>query len=193
MLPRLVVPLAALLSLRFVSRAHELPKPPSAWFAAEFFHHVLHWTPIPNQSESTYYEVELLRYGENLWKPIPNCSQTPMLSCDLTMATLDLYHSSGYLAKVRAVNGSQCSNWTHPQTRFTMDEVTLTVGSVKLELHSGVIRGTIHPPRPSVAPAGDTYESIFPHFREYTIEVRKVPEPSKVRAFPQASLPFHPV
>ncbi|XP_010951782.2 interleukin-10 receptor subunit alpha isoform X1 [Camelus dromedarius] len=181
MLPRLVVPLAALLSLRFVSRAHELPKPPSAWFAAEFFHHVLHWTPIPNQSESTYYEVELLRYGENLWKPIPNCSQTPMLSCDLTMATLDLYHSSGYLAKVRAVNGSQCSNWTHPKTRFTMDEVTLTVGSVKLELHSGVIRGTIHPPRPSVAPAGDTYESIFPHFREYTIEVRKVPEPSKLQ------------
>ena len=39
----------------------ELPRPPSVWFEAEFFHHVLYWTPIPNPSESTYYEVELLR------------------------------------------------------------------------------------------------------------------------------------
>lgn len=39
----------------------ELPRPPSVWFEAEFFHHVLYWTPIPNPSESTYYEVELLK------------------------------------------------------------------------------------------------------------------------------------
>lgn len=45
-----------------------------------------------------------------------------MLSCDLTVATLDLYHSSGYRAKVRAADGSQYSNWTTTQTRFSVDE-----------------------------------------------------------------------
>lgn len=39
-----------------------LPSPPSVWFEAEFFHHVLHWAPIQNASESTRYEVELRRY-----------------------------------------------------------------------------------------------------------------------------------
>ncbi|KAK2495558.1 hypothetical protein MC885_003781 [Smutsia gigantea] len=171
MVSRLVVLLAALLG----SRAQELPCPPSVWFEAEFFHHTLHWKPIPNQSESTLYEVELLRYGTEAWMSIPSCSQTLVLSCDLTMATLDLYHSGGYRAKVRAADGSQHSNWTTTQTRFSMDEVTLTVGSVTLKKHNGFLLGTIQPPRPKVAPAGDTYESIFPNFREYEIAVRKVP------------------
>jgi len=66
MLPRLVVLLAVLLSLRLGScaRGTDLPSPPSVWFEAEFFSHVLHWTPIPKPSNSTYYEVELLRYGK---------------------------------------------------------------------------------------------------------------------------------
>ncbi|XP_004427327.1 PREDICTED: interleukin-10 receptor subunit alpha [Ceratotherium simum simum] len=173
MLLRLLVPLAALLSLRLGPRAHGLPSPPSVWFEAEFFHHILHWTLIPNQSESTYYEVELLRYGEESWKSIPSCNQTLVLSCDLTMVTLDLYRSNGYRARVRAVDGSQHSNWTITNTRFSVDEVTLTVGSVKLEMLKDIILGTIQPPRPKVAPAGDTYESIFQHFREYEIDVRK--------------------
>lgn len=53
--------------------------------------------------------------------------------------------------------------------------VTLTVGSVKLEMHNGIIFGKIQPPRPEVAPAGDTYESIFPKYREYEVAIRKVP------------------
>jgi hypothetical protein len=53
--------------------------------------------------------------------------------------------------------------------------VTLTVGSVKLETHNGFIFGTIQPPRPRMAPAGDTYESIFELYREYEIAIRKVP------------------
>ncbi|XP_055963648.1 interleukin-10 receptor subunit alpha isoform X2 [Sorex fumeus] len=56
--------------------------------------------------------------------------------------------------------------------------VTLTIGSLKLEVENGSILGTIQPPRPRAAPAGDTYESIFPYFREYTVSVRKVPEPN---------------
>ncbi|XP_058401113.1 interleukin-10 receptor subunit alpha isoform X3 [Diceros bicornis minor] len=122
MLLRLLVPLAALLSLRLGPRAHGLPSPPSVWFEAEFFHHILHWTLIPNQSESTYYEVELLRYGEESWKSIRSCNQTLVLSCDLTMVTLDLYRSNGYRARVRAVDGSQHSNWTITNTRFSVDE-----------------------------------------------------------------------
>lgn len=51
--------------------------------------------------------------------------------------------------------------------------VTLTVGGVKLEMHKGIILGTIQPPRPEVALPGDTYESIFPNFREYEVEIRK--------------------
>ncbi|XP_012629095.2 interleukin-10 receptor subunit alpha isoform X1 [Microcebus murinus] len=176
MLRRLLVLLAALLSRRLGPGAHgtELPGPLSVWFEAKFFLHVLHWTPIPNQSRSTYYEVELQRYGIELWKVIPSCSQALALSCDLTTATLDLYHSNGYRAKVRAVDGSRHSNWTFA-TRFTVDEVTLTVGRVKLERYNGVILGTIQPPRPKMAPAGDTYESIFSHFREYEVAIRKVP------------------
>ncbi|XP_024903242.1 interleukin-10 receptor subunit alpha [Pteropus alecto] len=183
MLPSLVMPLAALLSLRLgsplililFSPATELLSPPSVWFEAEFFRHILHWTPIPNQSERTYYEVELLRYGMEPWKSIPSCNQTLLLSCDLTMATLDLYHNYGYRAKVRAVDGSRHSNWTITRTRFSIDEVNLTVGSIKLEMHDGIIFGKIQPPRPKMAPKNDTYESIFPYFREYEIAIRKVP------------------
>ncbi|XP_066101869.1 interleukin-10 receptor subunit alpha [Saccopteryx bilineata] len=177
MLPRLVVPLAALLSLGLRSGAQELPSPPSVWFEAEFFHHILHWMPIQNPSESTYYEVAVLSYGENHWKSVSSCGQTPVLSCDLTMETQHLYQNSGYKAKVRAVDGSRQSNWTKCMTRFTRDDVTLTVGSVKLELRNGFILGKIQPPRPKLAPPGSTYESIFPDFlRKYEIETRKVPE-----------------
>jgi len=177
MLPRLVVLLAVLLSLRLGScaRGTDLPSPPSVWFEAEFFSHVLHWTPIPKPSNSTYYEVELLRYGLELWKSIPSCSQTQVSFCDLTVVTLDLYHNNGYRAKVRTVDGNQYSNWTFTNTRFSVDEVTLTIGSVKLEVHNGIILGKIQPPRPKIAPAGDTYESVFQHFREYEIQIRKVP------------------
>ncbi|XP_024426646.1 interleukin-10 receptor subunit alpha [Desmodus rotundus] len=182
MLPCQLVSLAALLSLLLCSGAQgtELPSPPSVWFEAEFFHHILHWMPIQNQSESTYYEVELLSYGMELWKSISSCSQNLVLSCDLTMVTLDLYHNNGYRAKVRAVDGRKHSNWTITRTRFSMDEVNLTVGSVKLEVHSGLILGQIQPPRPKMAPEGDTYESIFPHFREYEIAIRKVPGHNKL-------------
>ncbi|XP_008051837.1 interleukin-10 receptor subunit alpha [Carlito syrichta] len=178
MLPCLVVLLAVLLGLCHGSGAHgtELPRPPSVWFKAEFFHHILHWMPISNQSESTYYEVALLRYGgQEPWKLIPTCNQTLALSCDLTMVTLDLYHNNGYRVKVRAVDSGWHSNWTFANTRFTVDEVTLTVGSVKLEMYDGTILGMIQPPRPKMAPAGNTYESIFSHFREYEIAIRKVP------------------
>ncbi|XP_039085264.1 interleukin-10 receptor subunit alpha isoform X1 [Hyaena hyaena] len=177
MLPRLVLPLAVLLSLRLGSGAHgtELPRPPSVWFEAEFFSHILHWTPIPNQSESTYYEVELLKYGIDCWKPIPNCSQTLVPSCDLTSVTLDLYHDNSYKARVRAVDGNQYSNWTNTNTRFSTDEVTLMVSSVKLEVNNGVILGWIQLPRPRMALTSDTYETVFQHFREYEIKLRKVP------------------
>ncbi|XP_027627803.1 interleukin-10 receptor subunit alpha isoform X2 [Tupaia chinensis] len=175
MLLRLGVLLAALLSLLRGPGAHELPGPPSVWFKAEFFHHMLYWTPIPDHYKNIYYEVAVQRYGMKIWKTIPYCSRTLSLSCDLTMMTLDLYHSNGYRAKVRAGDGSRQSNWTALGIRFTVDEVTLTVGSVKLEVHDGSILGIIQPPRPQVAPAGDTYESIFHHFREYQIAVRKVP------------------
>ncbi|KAM5315998.1 interleukin-10 receptor subunit alpha isoform 1-T1 [Glossophaga mutica] len=182
MLPRLLVSLATLLSLRLRSGAQgtELPSPPSVWFEAEFFHHILHWMPIKNQSESTYYEVELLSYGIELWNSISSCSQTLVLSCDLTMVTLDLYHNNGYRAKVRAVDGRKHSNWTITRTRFSIDEVNLTVGGVKLEVHNGLILGQIQLPRPKMAPESDTYESIFPHFREYEIAIRKVPGHNKL-------------
>ncbi|KAM8818376.1 interleukin-10 receptor subunit alpha [Rhynchonycteris naso] len=176
MLPRLVVPLAGILSLSLRSGAQELPSPPSVWFEAEFFHHVLHWMPIQNPSESTYYEVAVLSYGEEPWKSISSCGQIPILSCDLTMETRRLYRNNGYLARVRAVDGSRQSNWTNAKTRFSIDDVTLTVGSVKLELHNGFILGKIQPPRPKLALPGDTYESIFPNFRKYEIATRKVPE-----------------
>ncbi|XP_008849178.1 interleukin-10 receptor subunit alpha [Nannospalax galili] len=178
MLSRRLLLLSALVSLCLGFGAHgtELPSPPSVWFKAKFFQHILHWVPIPNPSENTSYEVALMRYGSRLWKTIPSCSQALELSCDLTNFTLDLYHSNGYRAKVRAIDGSQHSNWTLTKTRFTLDEVTLTVDGVTLEALNGYIFGTIHLPGSQVAPEGNTYQDIFEYFRTYTIAFRKVPE-----------------
>ncbi|XP_003472851.1 interleukin-10 receptor subunit alpha [Cavia porcellus] len=183
MLPRLLVPLAALLGLSLGpgtgTHGSELPKPPMVWFEAEFFHHVLCWMPISNRSQSTYYEVTLQWYGSELWTFLPHCSQARDLCCDITKFTLDLYQTNGYRAKVRAVHGSQYSNWTFANTRLSVDEVTLKVDSVELEMHEGFIFGKIQLPRPQVAPPGITYESIFSHFRQYEIAIRKVPESFK--------------
>lgn len=61
-----------------------------------------------------------------------------------------------------------------------LPSVTLKVDSVELEMHEGFIFGKIQLPRPQVAPPGITYESIFSHFRQYEIAIRKVPESFKV-------------
>lgn len=63
--------------------------------------------------------------------------------------------------------------------------VNLTVGSIKLWMHNGIIFGKIQPPRPKMAPKNDTYESIFPYFREYEIAIRKVPGHDEVWDFPR--------
>lgn len=73
------------------------------------------------------------------------------------------------------------------------DSVTLTVAGVKLEVHNGIIFGVIQLPRPKMAPAGDTYESIFHNFREYEIEVRKVPGRYKVWDSPRPGFPCVPL
>lgn len=51
--------------------------------------------------------------------------------------------------------------------------VILTVGSVTLKVTNGIIYGTIHPPRPTIAPAGDEYEQIFKNHRTYRVFIRK--------------------
>lgn len=66
-------------------------------------------------------------------------------------------------------------------TALPPHSVSLTVGSLELEIHDGFILGKIQLPRPKVAPAGDTYERIFPHFREYEVSIRKVPAHHEVR------------
>nr|XP_034346853.1 interleukin-10 receptor subunit alpha isoform X2 [Arvicanthis niloticus] len=173
---RLLPFLLTISSLRLGFRAHELPSPSYVWFEARFFQHILRWKPIPSQSESTYYEVALKKYGTSIWKDIHICREAQALSCDLTSFTLDLYHSYGYRARVRAVDNSQYSNWTVTETRFTVDEVILTVGRVTLEVTNGFIYGTIHPPRPKIAPAGDEYEQIFKNHRMYSVSIRKLSE-----------------
>lgn len=164
------------LSLEFSAHGTELPSPSYVWFEARFFQHILRWTPIPNQSERTYYEVALKKYGTSIWNDILICREARALSCDLTMFTLDLYHSYGYWARVRAVDGSQYSNWTSTRTRFTVDEVILTVGSVTLKVTKGIVYGTIHPPRPEIVPAGHEYEQIFKDHRSYRVSIRKSSE-----------------
>ncbi|KAH0519558.1 Interleukin-10 receptor subunit alpha, partial [Microtus ochrogaster] len=154
----------------------ELPSPFSVWFEARFFEHILRWTHIPVQSKSTYYEVALKKYGNTTWKDIHSCRKVQASSCDLTKFTLDLYRSRGYLARVRAVDNNKYSNWTITETRFTVDEVILTVGSVTLEVTHDHVFGTIHPPRPQIVPAGDEYEQIFENFRKYMVSVRKIQE-----------------
>ncbi|XP_036047510.1 interleukin-10 receptor subunit alpha [Onychomys torridus] len=178
MLSHLLLLFSVLASLSQGFRTHgtELPSPLSVWFEARYFQHILRWTPILEQSESTYYEVALKKYGTKIWKDIPSCRKAGALSCDLTNFTLDLYRSHGYWARVRAVDDSQYSNWTLTETRFTVDEVILTVGSVTLEVNNGFIFGTIHPPRPQIVPAGEEYEQIFKNYRKYMISFRKFQE-----------------
>ncbi|KAL1782383.1 interleukin-10 receptor subunit alpha isoform X1 [Sigmodon hispidus] len=182
MLSRLLLLLAALarLSLGFLTHGTELPSPLSVWFEARFFQHILRWTPIPEQFENTYYEVALKKYGTTIWKDIHSCRKVQALSCDLTKFTLDLYHSYGYRARVRAVHNNQYSNWTITETRFTVDEVILTIGSVTLEVMNGHILGTIHLPKPQIVPAGDEYEHIFKDFRSYMISIRKIQEEKNI-------------
>ncbi|XP_051012291.1 interleukin-10 receptor subunit alpha [Acomys russatus] len=179
MLSRLLPLLLTFASLSLGFRAHgtELPSPASVWFEGRFFQHILHWTPIPNQSEDTYYQVALKKYGSTVWKDAHSCREAQALSCDLTEFTLDLYYNGyGYWARVRAVDNSQHSNWTLTETRFTLDEVILTVGSVTLEASNGWILGTIHPPRPKIVPAGQEYKQIFKNFRAYKVSIRKISE-----------------
>lgn len=182
MLSRLLPFLVSISSLSLGFRAHgtELPSPSSVWFEARFFQHILRWESIPNQTESTYYEVALKKYGTSVWKDIHICSKAQTLFCDLTTSTLDLYHSSGYRARVRAVDNSQYSNWTITETRFTVDEVILTVDSVTLKVSNGFIYGTIHPPRPNLVPVGDEYEQIFTHHRIYRVCIRKFSEQKNI-------------
>lgn len=56
------------------------------------------------------------------------------------------------------------------------------MGSLELDIHDSFVLGKIQPPRPKVAPAGDTYERIFPHFREYEVSIRKVPGHHEVQS-----------
>lgn len=77
----------------------------------------------------------LLRYGNTTWKDIHSCRKVQASSCDLTKFTLDLYRSRGYLARVRAVDNNEYSNWTVTETRFTVDEGTLPL----LDLEHGLL------------------------------------------------------
>lgn len=83
-----------------------------------------HGCALPGLPSPSYPRLPccLPRYGKQLWKSIPSCSQTPVPSCDVTNATLNLYHNHGYLAKVRAVDGNQHSNWSSSGSRFTKHE-----------------------------------------------------------------------
>jgi hypothetical protein len=54
--------------------------------------------------------------------------------------------------------------------------VILTVDSVTLKAMDGIIYGTIHPPRPTITPAGDEYEQVFKDLRVYKISIRKFSE-----------------
>lgn len=117
----------------------------------------------------------LLRYGTTVWNDIDSCREGQALSCDLTNCTRDLYrYDYGYWARVRAVDNNQHSNWTLTETRFTVDEVILTVGSVTLKVTNNFIFGIIHPPRPKITPPGDEYEQIFKDFRAYKVSIRKI-------------------
>lgn len=76
----------------------------------------------------------LLRYGTTDWKDIHSCRKAQASSCDLTKFTLDLYHSRGYLARVRAVDKNEYSNWTVTDTRFTVDEGALPLLDLEHDL-----------------------------------------------------------
>ncbi|KAM9038881.1 interleukin-10 receptor subunit alpha isoform 1-T1 [Sarcophilus harrisii] len=98
----------------------QLSSPKNVSFKAILFSHILQWEPGQNQNDNISYEVQYMRYGDS-WYPVPNCTRTPHLFCDLTLPTLDLEDKS-YYAQVRAIAGDQKSNWSRTSTRFSKDD-----------------------------------------------------------------------
>ncbi|XP_036603561.1 interleukin-10 receptor subunit alpha [Trichosurus vulpecula] len=152
----------------------QLPSPKNVHFKAILFCHILHWEPGQNQTQNIYYEVQYRRYGES-WNPVPHCNRTPHLSCDLTLATLELDEQS-YYARVRAITGHQTSNWTRTDSRLSKDDVILRIDQLKLQLSGNTVLLEILPARPPGATGNISYKNLFKHYREYDLSITKTLE-----------------
>uniref|UniRef100_A0A6I8PEU0 Interleukin 10 receptor subunit alpha n=1 Tax=Ornithorhynchus anatinus TaxID=9258 RepID=A0A6I8PEU0_ORNAN len=152
----------------------DLPEPQEVKFEAQLFYHILRWVPGPGQPANTVYEVQYLRYGEPPWHPVPACTGTLALFCDLTLETLEPHlKDSGYFARVRAVAGNVTSKW-NKTARLTLEEVILKIAGMKLEARGTMIHVELQLPRKKKGDLLVTYESIFEYFREYEVSIRRV-------------------
>ncbi|XP_038610345.1 interleukin-10 receptor subunit alpha [Tachyglossus aculeatus] len=152
----------------------DLPEPQEVKFEAQLFHHILRWVPGPGQPANAVYEVQYLRYGESPWHPVPACTGTLALFCDLTLETLEPHlKDSGYFARVRAVAGNMTSKW-NKTARLTLEEVILKIAGMKLKARGRMIHVELQLPRKKEGDLLVTYESIFEYFREYEVSIRRV-------------------
>ncbi|XP_074158335.1 interleukin-10 receptor subunit alpha [Sminthopsis crassicaudata] len=155
----------------------QLPSPKNVRFEAILFFHILRWEPGQNQTDNLSYEVQYMRYG-NSWYPVPNCTRTPYVFCDLTLPTLDLDDKS-YYAQVRAIAGDQKSNWTRTTTRFSKDDVILKIGDLELWSSGSTILGKIIHAKPPRSTENISYENLFKHFRAYNLSITRILENNK--------------
>ncbi|XP_012400434.1 interleukin-10 receptor subunit alpha isoform X1 [Sarcophilus harrisii] len=155
----------------------QLSSPKNVSFKAILFSHILQWEPGQNQNDNISYEVQYMRYGDS-WYPVPNCTRTPHLFCDLTLPTLDLEDKS-YYAQVRAIAGDQKSNWSRTSTRFSKDDVILKIKDLELWSSGSTILGKIIPVRPPRSTENISYENLFKHFRAYNLSITRILENNK--------------
>ncbi|CAH2320187.1 interleukin-10 receptor subunit alpha [Pelobates cultripes] len=146
-----------------------LSVPQKVHFELEFFPHLLKWSPPNSTTDNITYEVQYIRYG-GLWEPVPHCSPTFDLSCDLTVETLP--EALGYYGRVRSVSGNQTSEWVRTN-RYTSKDVKLSPPSVDLHVDGSSFIVHLTLPKIEYMNLTQRFEDIFPFSRVYTIHVRR--------------------
>uniref|UniRef100_A0A8C5RD65 Uncharacterized protein n=1 Tax=Leptobrachium leishanense TaxID=445787 RepID=A0A8C5RD65_9ANUR len=147
-----------------------IPVPQDVHFDLDFFHHVLKWSPGNSNMDVISYEVEYLIYGNGKWKPVPHCSPTLHLNCDLIEETLSV--DAVFFGRVRSVSGNQTSDWVQT-TRYTRKDIKLSPPSFQLQEDGNVFIVQLRLPEIRLKNVEQHFQDIFPFFRMYTVYVRR--------------------
>ncbi|KAM7137242.1 interleukin-20 receptor subunit alpha [Molossus nigricans] len=87
-----------------------LPKPVNVTFLSINMKNTLQWSPPEGlQGVEVTYTVHYFIYGQKKWLNKSECRNINRTYCDLSAETSDFEHQ--YYAKVKAIWGTNCSNW----------------------------------------------------------------------------------
>ncbi|KAJ6653174.1 hypothetical protein lerEdw1_010047 [Lerista edwardsae] len=142
--------------------------PAQVRFLAQTFHHVLHWEPGANYTAAeARYDVQYKRYGNFSWTPLPHCTRTPSLSCDLSRQTWSPQHR--YYARVRVAMGNRTSSWAQASSPFSPKEATPQLASASFSVSGNRIHVALQ--LPVCSWANVTFEDIHGPWMNYYVHV----------------------